>query len=118
MRGLDQFPLEAEISLTEFRSQDTVTSRLRSHHRLRVRRRGDLIGVFLDVREWRQLVEYVSALEREADRREDEAALAVIHEREPGARFEAGSASRTDAIEREYTSLVRSSARRSRGKRS
>ncbi len=59
MGGLNQFPLEAEIALTELRSEATLTERLRVHHRLRVRRRNDLIGVLIDADSWRELVRYV-----------------------------------------------------------
>jgi hypothetical protein len=106
MGSLDQFSLEAEISLTEFRSEHTVTSRLQKHHRLRVRRRSDLIGVFLDAAEWQQIVQHVARLENEVERRDDDAARAIIATRTPGAVFEAGSARRADEIEREYERIV------------
>ncbi len=104
--ALDQFPLEAEISLTEFRSEDTVTSRLRDHHRLRVRRRGDLIGVFLDVDAWRGLVRHVECLEAEAEQREMEIARAIVDARAPHAEFRSGSAGAVEAIDKEYERLT------------
>ncbi len=106
MRALDQFPLEAEISLTEFRSETTVTGRLRAYHRLRVRRRGDLVGVFLDVDEWQRLVQYVGQLEAESERREDDAARAIVAARAPDAVFEPGSANQVEEIDREFERLV------------
>lgn len=104
--SLDQFPLDAEISLTEFRSEDTVTSRLRHHHRLRVRRRGDLIGVFLDVDAWRGLVRYVESLEADAEERESEIVRAIVDARAPNAEFRAGSPDVVTAIDEEYGRLV------------
>jgi hypothetical protein len=106
MGSLDQFPLEAEISLTDFRSEEKVTSRLQAHHRLRVRRRSELMGVLLDIDEWQHLVRHVARLEAEAEQREDEAAHAIIAARAPGADFEPGSPERAADIEREYERLV------------
>jgi PHD/YefM family antitoxin component YafN of YafNO toxin-antitoxin module len=103
---IDHFPLEAEISLTELRSESTLTSRLRSHHRLRIRRRNEVVGVLLDLAEWRRLVETVAALESEADRREEAAVASLIAARLPHAVFEAGSPEAADEIDREYERLV------------
>jgi hypothetical protein len=106
MPSLDQFPLEAEISLSDFRSEETLTSRLETYHRLRVRRRSGYIGVFLDVAEWQNLVKYVARLETELERREDEAARAIMAGRTPGGTFEPGSAKRTTDIDCNYERLV------------
>jgi hypothetical protein len=103
---LDQFPLEAEVTLTELRSEEKLTKRLRAHHRLRVRRRNDLVGVLLDIDEWHQLVHYVAKLEAEAQLREDETARAIIATRAPRAVFAEGSPEAVDEIEREYQGLV------------
>lgn len=116
MDGLDRFQLGAEISLTDFRSEETVRSRLRAFHRLQVRRRSELVGVFLDVDEWHELVRYVTRLETEAERREDQAARAIVDARAPGITFEPGSPKRVAEIDREYGALVakRSKAGRKR----
>lgn len=106
MDGLDHFQLGAEISLTDFRSEKTVRSRLREFHRLQVRRRNELVGVFLDVEEWHELVRYVAVLETEAERREDQAARAIVDARAPGVTFEPGSPKRVAEIDREYEALV------------
>lgn len=104
--SLDRFPLEAEISLSDFRSEETLTSRLQTFHRLRVRRRNDFVGVFLDVGEWQSLVGYVAHLEAELELREDEAARAIVAQRIPGATFEPGTPGRASGIDREYQRLV------------
>jgi hypothetical protein len=106
MPSIDQFSLEAEISLSEFRSEATVTSRLLQFHRLRVRRRADLVGVFLDSGAWQELVALVDRLHAEVARLEDEAARAILAERFPDAVFEPGSPERVTAIEREYGRLL------------
>jgi hypothetical protein len=107
--GLDQFPLDAEISLSEVRSEQTLTDRLRAHHRLRLRRRNELVGVLLDRDAWTALVRYVDRLEAEAELREDEAARLLIAEREPRAAFEPGSSERAaeifDEADRAYARL-------------
>ena len=106
MASIDQFAAEAEISVTDFRSEKKLTESLRTYHRFRVRRRNDLLGVFLDREEWGRLVRHVARLEAEAERREDEAVCQIIAARAPGASFEPGSQERVAEIEREYQRLV------------
>jgi hypothetical protein len=85
--SIDQFPLEAEIALSEMRSEETLTRRLQSFHCLRVRRRGDVVGILLDDDAWQHLVQHVARLEAEVEAREDEVALMIVAERAPGATF-------------------------------
>jgi hypothetical protein len=115
VKALDHFHLGAEISLTEFRSEKTVTDRLAAYHRLQVRRRSELVGVILDVDEWGELVRYVASLEAENEHAEDEAARAIVAAR-ASAVLEPGSPERVAEIDREYELLI---AKRSmsRGKR-
>lgn len=98
MASVDQFPLQAEITLSEVRSEETLTSRLSQFHRLRLRRRSELVGVLLDVAEWTALVRHIGRLEAEAELREDEAVRALIADRAPHAAFEAGSPERAAEI--------------------
>ncbi len=106
MAALDHFRLGAEISLTELRSEKTVTERLRAYHRLQVRRRHEVVGVFLDVDEWRELVRHVTQLEAEAEQREDEAARAIVAARAENAVLEPGSPERVAEIDRTYEEFV------------
>jgi len=101
MGAIDQFPLEAEIALTELRSEATLTERLRAYHRLRVRRRNDLVGVLIDDEAWHELVRYVERLEAEVERAEDSEVRAIIEARLPGAKFEPGSPALVVEIEHE-----------------
>lgn len=106
MSSLDQFAPGAEIALSDFRSEGTVVSRLETFHRLRVRRRSDVVGVFLDVAEWQSLVKYVARLENELERHDSEAVRTIVSERALGAAFEPGSHERMADIDREYERLV------------
>ncbi len=106
MGALDQFPLEAEIALTELRSEATLTERLRVHHRLRVRRRNDLIGVLIDADAWRELVQYVERLEAEIERAEEAEVRAMIEARVASGLFEPGSPSLVDEIEQDYQRIL------------
>ena len=94
----DGFPLDADISLAEVRSEPILNSRLQTHHCLRLRRRNEVIGVLVDRAAWDQLVSYVRHLEHEADRREDEAVGALVAERSPKAAFEPGTPERAADI--------------------
>ena len=106
MGGLNQFPLEAEIALTELRSEATLTERLRVHHRLRVRRRNDLIGVLIDADSWREFVRYAEGLEAEIERAEDAEVKALIEARVAGALFEPGSPSLAEGVEDEFQRVL------------
>jgi hypothetical protein len=110
MATIDQFPLEAEIALTELRSEATLTKRLRTHHRLRVRRRNELIGVLIDAEAWHHLVRYVgrleAELEAELERVENSEVRAIIEARLPGARFETGSPVLVEEIDHECERIV------------
>jgi hypothetical protein len=106
MPSIDQFPLEAEIALSEMRSEETLTRRLQAFHRLRVRRRGDVVGVLLDVDAWQQLVGHVARLEAEVEAREDEVAHMIVEQRAPGATFVALSDEQIAEIEAEFDRLM------------
>ncbi len=106
MGTIDQFPLEAEIALTELRSEATLTERLRAHHRLRVRRRNELVGVLIDAESWHQLVRYVGELEVEVERAENSEVRAILEARLPSAEFEPGSPALIEEIEHEYQRII------------
>lgn len=54
--------LAAEISFSELRDRDLRTERLRRHHALRIRRRGELLGVLLDADQWTRMLERIRLL--------------------------------------------------------
>jgi hypothetical protein len=106
MATIDQFPLDAEIALTELRSEATLRERLRKYHRLRVRRRNELVGVLIDAQAWHNLVRYVELLEAELERVENSEVRAIIEARLPGASFEPGSPVLVEEIDHEYERII------------
>ncbi len=111
MATIDQFPLDAEIALTELRSEATLTERLRTFHRLRVRRRNELVGVLIDAQAWHNLVRYVDLLEAELERVEDSEVRAIIEARLPEAKFEPGSLALIEEIDHEYERIISANPR-------
>jgi hypothetical protein len=108
MSVLDGFPLDADITLSELRHEETLSERLRAFHRLRLRRRNDVVGVILDANEWRTLEEYVRSLEQRLEHYEDQAVRAIISERAPHASFTQATPEVIDDIERQYQTLTAS----------
>lgn len=106
MASIDQFPLDAEIAFTELRSESTVTQRLGIHHRLRVRRRNELVGVLLDAQAWHSLVRHVERLEAELEEVENAELRSLLEARLPGATFESGSPALVDEIDHEYERII------------
>jgi len=60
------------------RDQDLVWERLLRHYAVRVRHRGELIGILLDTDLWTNVVEQIKCLQMANEQFEDEAALALI----------------------------------------
>ena len=107
MAVLDGFALDADITLSELRQEDVLDARLRTFHRLRLRRRNELVGVVVDAESWRQIEAYVRQLEERIEHLEDATARAVITSRAPDATFVELTASDIADIDREYQALVR-----------
>jgi len=107
MAVLDGFALDADITLSELRQEDVLDARLRTFHRLRLRRRNELVGVVVDAESWRQIEAYVRQLEERIEHLEDATARAVITSRAPDATFVELTANDIADIDREYQALVR-----------
>lgn len=97
--------LDAEISVTELRREELVTERLERHHAVRVRRRGEVIGVLLDANLWSQLEARFERLEAELEAYEDQAVLALIASRADAEYVVASDDVVADVFE-QYQSLV------------
>jgi hypothetical protein len=98
--------LTAEISVTELRDQDLLNERLLRHHAVRVRRRGEIIGVLLDTDLWTSLLDQLSRLQSANERYEDDAALALIAARSNEA-FLPATDETIDRIFTEFEATVR-----------
>jgi hypothetical protein len=72
---------DIDIGISELRDADNLVARLKSVHRLRVRRRAETIGVLIDAETWRDLQERFRRLEAELEKWEDEALAALAMER-------------------------------------
>ncbi len=103
----DGFDLDADISLSELRRDEVLGERLRTHRRLRLRRRNEVLGVVVSAEEWRVYTEYVRQLEVQVERHEDEAVRALINERAPGAEFVPATQDIIDDVERQYQTLTK-----------
>ena len=106
MSLLDDFHLDADITVSELRQEDVLDQRLRAFHRLRVRRRNDVLGVLVEAESWRAIAAYVHDLERQLERHEDEAARRVISQRLDDAHFVSATPDVIAEIDREYRKLV------------
>jgi hypothetical protein len=84
---LGGFKLDADITVSELRQEDVLDERLHAHHRLRLRRRNDVLGVVVEADAWRAIAAYVSELEAQIERLEDSAVRELISRRAPDAQF-------------------------------
>jgi PHD/YefM family antitoxin component YafN of YafNO toxin-antitoxin module len=86
--SLVEFDLDANLRLSELRQEGRIEESLQVHQRVRVQRRGDLVGVLVSPEAWRAIVAELEELQRtvaryveEAERAEDAAARALIEAR-------------------------------------
>jgi delta 1-pyrroline-5-carboxylate dehydrogenase len=106
MPVLEGFALDADITLSELRHEDVLDARLHAHHRLRLRRRNELLGVVVDAEAWREIERYVRELEEQIERYEDAAVRALIGARSANAEFVEPSAEDVSEIDREFRALI------------
>ena len=106
MALLDGFELDADISISELRQEELLDQRLRAHHRLRLRRRNDILGVVVEAGAWRALTSYIRDLEAQVEHYEDRAVNEIIAQRAPDAEFVQATPEVIDAIDRRYRALV------------
>ncbi|HTU71522.1 MAG TPA: hypothetical protein VMF11_14565 [Candidatus Baltobacteraceae bacterium] len=106
MTPLGGFDLDADITLSELREEDTLRKRLEAHHRLRVRRRSDVIGVLVDAHAWRAIESHLRELEQVIERYEEQAAHTIVADRAPNANFVPVTPVVIDDIERQYNDLT------------
>jgi len=81
------FDLDAEIGMSELRSEETLTERLHEHPALRLRRRNDMLAVLVTPERWKEILETNRELEDTVDRYEQAAVRDIIAERVSDAHF-------------------------------
>jgi hypothetical protein len=103
---LDDFHLDADITVSELRQEDVLDERLHAFHRLRVRRRNDVLGVLVEADAWRAMSAYVRDLEAQLERHESESVRRILAQRLDGAEFVPATPDAIADIDREYRKLV------------
>jgi PHD/YefM family antitoxin component YafN of YafNO toxin-antitoxin module len=76
-----QIDVDAEITVSELRSEETLDQRLQHHSALRLRRRNDLLGVIVSTERWKSIEETIRNLNAALEQLEDAATLALIEQR-------------------------------------
>jgi hypothetical protein len=94
-----KFDLEDDLSVSDLRKVDEWEPRLSEAGKLRLQRRGEVLGVLLSPREWHALKGIHERYERLLDLVEDERDRRIIAEREGGTLLEGKEL--TDALEQE-----------------
>jgi hypothetical protein len=85
--ALAGFDLDADIGMSELRSEATLTERLREHPALRLRRRNDILAVLVTPERWEEMLQTIRDLEDVIDRYEQDAVQGIIAERASEAHF-------------------------------
>jgi hypothetical protein len=110
------FDLDAEIGMSELRSEATLTERLREHPALRLRRRNDILAVLVTPERWREMLQTIRDLEDVIDRYEQDAVHGIIAERASEAHFVPASKPTWNEVTRRFNKrrVSRSSTRKKR----
>jgi PHD/YefM family antitoxin component YafN of YafNO toxin-antitoxin module len=82
-----QIDVDAEITVSELRSEATFDQRLQAHSALRLRRRNDLLGVIVSTERWKSIEETIRNLNAALDKLEDAAMLTLIEQRVAAATY-------------------------------
>ena len=72
---------DADIGVTDLRDPRKLAEQLQKRRRLRVKKGGETIGVFVSATAWRELQERFDALQAELEARDDEALATLLTER-------------------------------------
>lgn len=72
---------DADIGVTDLRDPRKLAEQLQKRRRLRVKKGGETIGVFVSAPAWRELQERFDALQAELEARDDESLAALLAER-------------------------------------
>jgi hypothetical protein len=100
------FDLDAEIGMSELRSEETLTERLHEHPALRLRRRNDMLAVLVTPERWREMLQTIRDLEDAIDRYEQAAVHGIISERASTAHFVPATKSTWNEVTRRFNDLT------------
>jgi hypothetical protein len=100
------FDLDAEIGMSELRSEETLTERLHEHPALRLRRRNDMLAVLVTPERWKEILQTIRDLEDAVERYEHAAVQNLIAERAATARFVPPSESAWDEVTQRFNDLT------------
>jgi PHD/YefM family antitoxin component YafN of YafNO toxin-antitoxin module len=102
-----QIDVDAEISVSELRSEEIFDRRLRTHSALRLRRRNDLLGVIVSTERWKSIEETIRNLSEALDKLEDAATLSLIERRVSTAKYAPLTDDSWTDVENRYRELTR-----------
>jgi hypothetical protein len=84
----------AEITVSQLREEETLGLALEQHHRVRLRRDSDIVGVVVDIEEWHRLTSLIAMLERRVEELEEANLRALVSRRAERGSFEPGKPGR------------------------
>lgn len=100
------FDLDAEIGMSELRSEETLAERLHAHPALRLRRRNDMLAVLVTPERWREMLQTIRDLEDAIDRYEHAAVQGIIAERASKAHFVSADKSTWNEVTKRFNDLT------------
>ena len=102
-----QIDVDAEISVSELRSEEIFDRRLHAHSALRLRRRNDLLGVIVSTERWKSIEETIRHLSAALEKLEDAATLSLIEQRVSTAKYAPLTDESWTDVENRYSELTR-----------
>jgi PHD/YefM family antitoxin component YafN of YafNO toxin-antitoxin module len=102
-----QIDVDAEISVSELRSEEVFDRRLRAHSALRLRRRNDLLGVIVSTERWKSIEETIRRMSEALENLEDAATLSLIERRASTAKYAPLPDDSWTQVENRYRDLTR-----------
>ncbi len=105
-----QIDLDAEISVSELRSEELFDRRLQAHSALRLRRRNDLLGVIVSTERWKSIEETIRHLSAALEQLEDAATSSLSERRVSEAKYAPVTDESWTDVEKRYTELTRDAA--------
>jgi PHD/YefM family antitoxin component YafN of YafNO toxin-antitoxin module len=99
--------VDAEITVSELRSEETFDQRLHDHAALRLRRRNDLLGVIVSTERWKSIEETIRTLTAAVEKLEEAAVLSLVERRVASTTYAPVTDDAWTAVESRYDELTR-----------